>query len=936
MGSKGSQTSSTTSSLPPEVLANYQDVVGQAKNVSSTPYQQYTGQLVAPENATEQAATTAATNAQGAYQPYFNQAQNSIASGTQAISPTAVDSSSINQYMNPYTQNVINSTMAQAHQNDAIQQSTLAGNAASKGAWGGDRSAVAQSLLAGQQNLANNQTIAGLENQNYSQALGEANTQQQVGMTAQQANNANQLQASGLYGALGNNAQNNQLSGASALMAAGQIGQQTQQNQNTAGYQQFQQQLAYPFQNTQYLANIIEGLGNQGGTSTTTSPSQSSNGVLGFLGLKKGGAVNGYDSGGIIPDFETSYVPTTSGISGGNGGSSIPNSPSAINNPKQPKSTLNNVMSAGKDLYSLYGAASQLGPEAGYALNAAGAGNAAFDAFAASDAAASAPGWMAAIASFLNTGGKVKGGYAKGGIAGYATDGAVTPMSLSPQDDGTGGFGISGFNNNLPLFQSLNQSMPSAPNFGMSYIPTASQSSITPQQSSIPAAPTAINNTSQAPVQTPPALSDLQAELSKSAPVLDKDTAIWQGVAGALAGKNRGILQNVGEGMQQGIGAYQQQKTAVADYALKEAAAKKSAEQMAIEADKFNAQLKIEQENADTNKAFKDATADRGTFGTPVPGKGQDSSGNSVDGVYMPNKRTGEMEFKPGIQLTAKPTANSAVTDIGDKTLIGGKLHDQEYLDSAKMDPSAVQVIKMIANGDISPGASGSTRNQYTSLIPAVKQYDPSYTADRFAFRQAFDKPGPNSGSGQLTAINQASAHLGQLLDASQALKNGDVQSVNAFINNVKNATGNPSVVDFNTAKTAVASELTRVYRGTGGTGEEVNQAEKNLSSNSSPEQIKGAVHSSLNLMNGRIQAIDSNYRRVMGKNADTSGFYDEETVRRMKDAGIKIGGEGKSVQSNNSPPEATIKVKNADGQSGTIPASQLQDALKSGYKQVQ
>ena len=57
----------------------------------------------------------------------------------------------------------------------------------SQGAWGGDRSAIAQAELANQQHLAQAPTIAGLENQGYSQALGEFNTQQQAGVGAQEA-----------------------------------------------------------------------------------------------------------------------------------------------------------------------------------------------------------------------------------------------------------------------------------------------------------------------------------------------------------------------------------------------------------------------------------------------------------------------------------------------------------------------------------------------------------------------------------------------------------------------------------------------------------------------------------------------------------------------------------------------------------------------------
>ena len=93
------------------------------------------------------------------------------------------------------------------------------GNAIAQGAMGGNRVGVAQAQLGGQQALAENQTIANLENQGYSQALGEYNQQQ--------AQNVGALQA-GAYslGQLGTEAQNASLQGSQALLNTGSLQQQ--------------------------------------------------------------------------------------------------------------------------------------------------------------------------------------------------------------------------------------------------------------------------------------------------------------------------------------------------------------------------------------------------------------------------------------------------------------------------------------------------------------------------------------------------------------------------------------------------------------------------------------------------------------------------------------------------------------------------------------
>lgn len=120
-------------------------------------------------------------------QPYNAGATGLALAGTQAVDPGALN---IGQYMSPYTQSVINSTLALNDQKQAQERNALTSNAILTGSYGGDRGGVAKGVLTGQQDLARSNLVSGLYNQNYTQALGAAQQQQGVGLGAAQANRA--------------------------------------------------------------------------------------------------------------------------------------------------------------------------------------------------------------------------------------------------------------------------------------------------------------------------------------------------------------------------------------------------------------------------------------------------------------------------------------------------------------------------------------------------------------------------------------------------------------------------------------------------------------------------------------------------------------------------------------------------------------------------
>lgn len=297
MSGGGTNTVTSNAAPPAQYLQAFSNAVTTAQNTASVPYQSYTGNLVAPLSPDQTSGISEVENAQGIANPYINAGAQEISNATTPIwGETAQFSpSNVQQYESPYTSQVLGTTEASEANTDAQQQATLQGNAVSSGAWGGDRSAVAQGILGGQQALANNQTNAGIENAGYTNALGEFNTEQTAQLGANEANSWLASQAGYGLANLGQEAENTDLTGASALLQTGGIEQGQAQSELNVPYEQFTAAQAYPYQTAGWLANIEEGLGGaSGGTSSTSSTPSALSQVagLGLTGVGLYGAAN--------------------------------------------------------------------------------------------------------------------------------------------------------------------------------------------------------------------------------------------------------------------------------------------------------------------------------------------------------------------------------------------------------------------------------------------------------------------------------------------------------------------------------------------------------------------------------------------------------------------------------------------------------------------
>lgn len=311
MCSKGSNTQTTTqsSSVAPNAAAMkaYKKVIGMADSAVATPYNAATEQQVAGFTDPTFQAFGQVQDTQGIADPFINQAQ---AFGMAGGAP--ITGETIQGYMNPYTDAVVDATQRDfAVQNDR-QQSGVTGNARIAGSLGGDREAVAAALTAEAQSRSQAPIIANLRSQGYSTALGAAQTD------AQRA-----LVASGNMSNLGQAAQGAAYTDIGQLYQSGGMQQGLTQAELDAASANAAAQSAYPFQTAQWYAGIVNPTGaNMGstttGSSTTQGPTPNTWSQAAGFGIAALPYLAKLADGGRVPQgFGGGYIPQVPIMSGG-------------------------------------------------------------------------------------------------------------------------------------------------------------------------------------------------------------------------------------------------------------------------------------------------------------------------------------------------------------------------------------------------------------------------------------------------------------------------------------------------------------------------------------------------------------------------------------------------------------------------------------------
>ena len=237
----GSDTSTTNPLWYQQYLWN---LANTATNVAGQPYTPYPGQQVAtPSGATQQSWQMAANNV-GNYMPALN-----AATSLTSASAAPIGASQINQYLSPYTNDVVQGLQSAANNNlftnqlPQIQsQFVSAGQAASP------QQAQSYNTALYNSNQALDQATSQALQSGYSGALNTALQEQ-----------TNQRTAGAQMGTLG--AETSQLgaSDTGIMAAAGQSQDAINQANINASLNNFYTQQNWPYQNLAYASNIIRG-----------------------------------------------------------------------------------------------------------------------------------------------------------------------------------------------------------------------------------------------------------------------------------------------------------------------------------------------------------------------------------------------------------------------------------------------------------------------------------------------------------------------------------------------------------------------------------------------------------------------------------------------------------------------------------------------------
>jgi hypothetical protein len=166
----------------------------------------------------------------------------------------------------------------------------------------------------------------------------------------------------------------------------------------------------------------------------------------------------------------------------------------------------------------------------------------------------------------------------------------------------------------------------------------------------------------------------------------------------------------------------------------------------------------------------------------------------------------------------------------------------------------------------------------WNAALQAAVYLDPTFDATQYGARYALRRDFTSgNGAKALNSLNMTISHLNDLNQKADALNNRQVPAWNAVGNwLLTQEGGDPRVTNFNVTKNAVANELTRLFRGTGGAEADIQAWNQNINSSESPAQLKGAVETALHLLAGRAAALEDQWNKGIGKPRDFHFLSDQ------------------------------------------------------------
>jgi len=244
----------------------------------------YSAQQLADLSPAQQQAISSAMSGIGGFQPYLQQGGDAVQQGIAGAQSASFTPTSYQDFMDPYTEDVIATTQADIARQGAIQQNQLGASAVGSGAFGGSRQGIAQGEIA--RNVMDQQARTGAQLRSQGFAQAQQSAQQAAQQQLRQAQLGGQLGVS--QAGLGQLGQQMGVQDINTLLGIGGLQQgQTQKGLDIARTNELAQQ-SLPYQQVGFMSDIFRGVPSLQQTySTTTQPGPSTTSQV--LGLAQAG-----------------------------------------------------------------------------------------------------------------------------------------------------------------------------------------------------------------------------------------------------------------------------------------------------------------------------------------------------------------------------------------------------------------------------------------------------------------------------------------------------------------------------------------------------------------------------------------------------------------------------------------------------------------------
>ena len=229
-----------------------------------------------------------------------------------------------------------------------------------------------------------------------------------------------------------------------------------------------------------------------------------------------------------------------------------------------------------------------------------------------------------------------------------------------------------------------------------------------------------------------------------------------------------------------------------------------------------------------------------------------------------------------------------SIPDIGKIGTTPPGVRNEEAIQD--LTPGQAAVVKQLVDYKINLPSGMALRTPYwQGMLERASVYDTSFDATQYNVRMAVKRDFTSGKSAQnIKSLNTAVNHLDTLNNASKELENRSLQWWNTAANYGLTKTGDPRVTKFYTAATAIEGELANVFKNTGATDQEIKAWRTNLDASQSPEQLRGNVAMVIDLLFGRLGALQSQYEVGLGKPKDFT-FLNDKSRAILKKLNIDV-----------------------------------------------